>query len=88
MHAKYFLIDKRANRQILKSLAELFPYFEAILTEGPLARVLEAVDLVHQSALVVPSQHSDVPRIPQFVAKQQRDHLYVIGVPVYVVALE
>jgi len=69
MHAQYFFVNQCANWKILKSLAVLLPYLEAILIEGPLAVIFEAINLVNKPTLVVSSKQCDVSWIPELVSQ-------------------
>lgn len=88
MHTQYLFVYQSTHGQILKSLAKFFPYFQTVFFESALAGVLETVYLVDESALVVSSQHMDEAGVPQFVGEQKSNDLYVILIPVDIVALK
>ena len=70
MHTQDFVVDQSAYWQVLECLTKLLPDFHSVFVKRPLARVFEAVDLVNEAALVVPSQHVHFAWVPQFLRKQ------------------
>ena len=88
MHAQYFLVYQSAYRHVLEGKAKPLPYFHSVPIKRPLARFLEAIDLIDKPAFVIPSQHMYIAWIAQLIGIEQSYHFDVIRVSVDVVALE
>lgn len=65
MHANNFLINDRCDWHDVENIGEYFPEFQVIL---PLALVIESINSVDTSALVVASQHEEVLGVLDFVS--------------------
>jgi len=72
----------------LKSLTELFPYFQTVFFKCSFAGFFKTVDLVDQPTLMVSPEQIYESWKPQFVRKKEGYHLYVILVPIYIITLE
>jgi hypothetical protein len=65
MHAENFLIDQSSDRQTVKNVSEYFPKLDRV---AALALIIEPVNSVDLSTLVVTSQEEEVLRIFNLVA--------------------
>ena len=88
MHAKDFFINKRANWEILESLAKLLPNFKSILIKSALTRIFEPIYLINKSAFMVTTEHVDKAWVSEFIGKEQCNYFNIIGIPVNIVSLE
>ncbi len=70
MHAENFFVNHGRNREAIEHIAEHAPESDR---ESTLALVIEAIDSVDLSALVVTSQQEEVLRVLDFVAKEETD---------------
>ena len=70
--AEDLLVDDGGQREAVEAVGEGLPQLDVV---PPLALVVEAVDAVDASALVVASQQEEVLRVLDLVRQQQRDRL-------------
>ncbi len=70
MHAENFLVNHGSNRKTIEHIAEYAPKSDR---ESTFALVIEAVDSVDLSTLVVSSKQEEVLRVLDFVAKEETD---------------
>jgi DNA-binding NarL/FixJ family response regulator len=83
VHAKDLLVDDGGEGHHVEGLLELLPHLDTV---SPLALVVEAVDAVDRSALVVAAQQEKVLGVPNLVREQQRDGLEAVLPAVDIVA--
>lgn len=85
MAAENLLIDNRSNGQTIKTVCEGLP---ELYVEPALALVIEAVDTVDGSTLVVPPEQEEVFWVFDLVGEQQADGLQRLLPSVYVIPQE
>lgn len=66
MHADDLVVNDGGTREAIEGVAELLPHFDRVPTS---ALVVESVDAVDPSALVVASQQEEVFRVLDFIGE-------------------
>ena len=72
MHGKDFLINDSRDGKAVEAVCEGLPQLDVI---PPLALIVETVDTVDRSALVVPPKNEEILRILDLVRKKKADRL-------------
>ena len=72
MHAENFVVDKGCDRHAVEDILKLLPHANGV---AALAFVVEAIDAVDLSALVVTAQQEEVFLELDFVCQEQDDGL-------------
>ena len=72
MHAEYLLIHEGSHWQTIKYITEYSPELDGV---SSLALVVETVDPVDLSALVIASEHEEVLWVLYLVAEHEDDGL-------------
>ena len=72
MHAEDLVVDQGRNRHAIEDVLELFPDANRVAT---LAFIIETIDTVDLTALVVASQEEEVLLKLDFVSEEQDDGL-------------
>mmetsp|Transcript_41384 Transcript_41384/g.90870 ORF Transcript_41384/g.90870 Transcript_41384/m.90870 type:complete len:222 (+) Transcript_41384:497-1162(+) len=85
VYAENLLVHHSRKRQHVKHLLELLPHFDIVAT---LAFIIEAIDPVDGSTLVVPAKQEKVLRILDLVSEQQTHALQSILPAVHIVPEE
>lgn len=85
MHAQNFIVDKRSDRHAIEHILKLFPDSNAVAS---LAFIVEPINSVDLSALVISPKQEKVFLILQFVREQQDDGLQTLLTSVHVVTQE
>jgi hypothetical protein len=68
VHTEYFLINNSSYRQAIEAVSESLPQLNVV---AALALIVETIDSVNRSALVVPSQQEKVLRIFNFISEKK-----------------
>ena len=66
MHSKNFLVNNGRNRQAVKAISEGFPKLNIIPS---LTLIVETIDTVNRSTLMVSSQYEEIFGVLDFVGK-------------------
>jgi hypothetical protein len=82
MYTKYFFVDNSGHRKTIEAICEGLPKFDIVTA---LALIVEAINSVDGSALMVPSQEEEVLWIFDFVGQQEADGFKALFTPVDVV---
>ena len=85
MHANDFVVDQRGDRHAVEAILELLPDADGV---AALAFVVETIDTVDLTALVVASQEEEVLLELDFVGKEQNDGLKRVLAAIDIVAEE
>lgn len=85
MTTEDLLVDDSSNREAVEAVGESLPQFDVI---PPLALVVESIDAVDGSALVIPTQKEEVLWVLDFVSEEQTDGLQRLFTAVHVVPEE
>lgn len=72
MHCEDLLINYCGNGQAVKAVRECLPQLDVI---SPLTLVVEAVDTIDRSTLVIAPQDKEIFRVFDLVGKEQADGL-------------
>ena len=72
MHAENFLIDQSSHRQSIENITENLPKSDGV---SSLTLVIESINTVDLSTLVIASQKEEVLRILDFVAEKKGNGL-------------
>lgn len=67
MHSENLLIDDCSNRQAVEAVGECLPQLDVV---SPFALVVEAIDTVDTSTLVVAAEHEEVLGILDLVCEE------------------
>ena len=85
MHAEDLLVDDGCDGQTVETVSECLPQLNVVT---PLALVIETVDAVNGSTLVVATEQEKVLWVLDFVSQQQTHGLKRLFATVHVVAQE
>ena len=85
MHTQDFVIDERSDRHAIEDILELFPHANRV---AALALVVEAVDAVDLSTLVVTAQKEEVLLELDLICEEEDDSLKRVLSSVNIVAQE
>mmetsp|Transcript_13966 Transcript_13966/g.55101 ORF Transcript_13966/g.55101 Transcript_13966/m.55101 type:complete len:212 (+) Transcript_13966:662-1297(+) len=85
MHAEDLLVDDRSNGKAVEAVRERLPELDVV---PPLALVVESVDAVDRSALVVASEEEEVLWVLDLVGEEEADCLQALLAAVHVVSQE
>ena len=83
MDAKNLIVDNSSNWETIEALDKLFPQLQRV---SALALVIESVDPIDGSALVVASEQEKVLRVLDFVRQKKTDYLQVLLAPINIVS--
>ena len=85
MHANNFVVNDGTARQTVERVAKLLPHFDR---KAATALIVESVNPIDSSALVVPTQEEKVLGILNFVRKEKAHHFERLLSAVHIVAQE
>lgn len=85
MDAEDFVIDDGGHGEAVEALDELFPELQAVAS---LALVIETIDSIDRTALVVASQQEEVFWVLDLVSHHQTDHFQILLAAVHIVSEE
>ena len=85
MHAEYFLVNDRRDRQTVKTVCEGFPQLDVVAT---FALIVKPVDSVDRCTFMVSSENEKVLRVLNLVSEQQTDRLQTLLASVDVISQE
>ena len=85
VNAEDLVVDDGSDWEAVEAMDELFPELQRI---SSFALIVESVNPVDGTALVVSSQQEKVLGVFNFVRKEQADHLEVLLTPIHVVSQE
>lgn len=85
MHGENLLVNDRSNWQAVEAIRKCLPQLDVVAS---LALVVEAVDAIDGSALVVAAEDEEIFRVLDLVCQQQTDGLEGLLASIYVVAEE
>jgi hypothetical protein len=85
VHGEDLLVDDSGNRQTVEAVCERLPQLDIVPS---FALVVEAVDTIDGSALVIATENEEVLRILDFVREQETDGLEGLFATVHIVAQE
>jgi hypothetical protein len=82
MHAKDLVVNDSGNRKTVEAISERLPKLDVVST---FALVVETIDPVGASDLMVATEEKKVLRVLDLVCKQKADHLEGLLATVYIV---
>ena len=72
VHAENLLINDRAHWKAVEAVGESLPELDVV---APLALIVEAIDAVDRSALMIAAKKEEVLRVLDLVGEQEADRL-------------
>ena len=85
MYTKYFFVNDSGHRKTIEAICEGLPKFDLVTA---LALVVEAVDSVDGSALMVPSQEEEILWVFNLVSQEEADGFKALFTTVDIVSQE
>ncbi len=85
MHANDLIINDSCAGEAVEGVTELLPYLDR---EPPPTLIIETIDPVDSSALMVASQDKEVFRILDLVGKEEADNFQALLAPIHIISKE
>lgn len=85
MDAEDLVVDDGGDREAIEALDEFLPKFKRVAS---LALIVEAIDTIDRTTLMVTSQQEEILGVLDLVRQQQADHLEILLSSINIVAKE